>query len=99
MMGRVALLAALALVVGGWSSTPASRTIGGLLEGFPSRNLYAVRTVAVGGELLEIIADLGPKPLDPNSFAKVNRVLATLRVQPPRVVRPRNGRLAADGVA
>ena len=71
---------------------------GGPLEGFSWRDLYAVRSVAVGGELLEIVADLGPKPLAANSFAKVNRVLATLRVQPPRIVRAHNGSLAADGV-
>jgi hypothetical protein len=72
---------------------------GGPLEGFSSRDLYAVRSVVVGGELLEVIADLGPRPLAPNSFTKANRVLATLRVQPPRIVHPHDGRLAFGGVA
>lgn len=71
----------------------------GPLEGFPAGDAYAVRTVAVGGEMLELVADLGPRPLAPDSFRRLNRVLATLRVRPPRVVRARNGRLDADGVA
>jgi len=71
---------------------------GGPLEGFPWRDRYAVRSVAVGGELLEVIADLGPKPASASSLAKVNQVLATLHVQPPRIVRAHNGRLGNDGV-
>lgn len=72
---------------------------GGPLEGFSWRDRYAVRSVAIDGELLEIVADLGPKPLAANSFAKVNRVLATLRVQPPRILHAHNRRLGTDGVA
>jgi hypothetical protein len=71
---------------------------GGPLEGFSSRDLYAVRSVVIGGELLEVIADLGPKPLAADGFGKVNRVLGTLRVQPPRIVHARNRRLAFGGV-
>jgi hypothetical protein len=71
----------------------------GPLEGFSWHDLYAVRSVLIGGEMLEVIADLGPKPLAANSFAKVNHVLATLRVQPPRFVRAHNGRVEFDGVA
>lgn len=71
----------------------------GPLEGFPPGDVYAIRTVTLGGELLEVIADLGPKPFDANSLVHANRVLGTLRVQRPRLVRPRNRRLAAGGVA
>jgi hypothetical protein len=74
------------------------RDLGGPLEGFSSRDVYAVRSVAMGGELLEIVADLGPRPLAAASFAKANRVLATLRVEPPRIVRAHNGSLGTDGV-
>ena len=72
---------------------------GGPLEGFSWRDRYAVRSVVVGGEQLEIVADLGPKPLAASSFARVNRVLATLRVQAPRIVGAHAGRLGFDGVA
>lgn len=72
---------------------------GGPLEGFSWHDRYAVRSVAVGGELLEIVADLGPKPASASSLVKVSRVLATLRVQAPRIVRAHNGRLGVDGVS
>jgi hypothetical protein len=71
----------------------------GPLEGFPASDVYAVRSVLLGGEQLEFVADFGPKPLAANSLQKVNRVLGTLRVQPPRVLLPHGGRLASDGVA
>lgn len=71
----------------------------GPLEGFTATDAYAIRSVMVGGELLEVIADLGPRPLSSHSLAKVNRVLATLHVQPPRIVLAHNGRLGTDGVA
>jgi hypothetical protein len=71
----------------------------GPLEGFPATHAYAIRSVTVGGELLEVIADLGPRPLSSYSFARVDRVLSTLRVQSPRIVRAHNGRLGIDGVA
>lgn len=72
---------------------------GGPLEGFSWRDRYAVRSVVVGGEQLEIVADLGPKPLAASSFARVNRMLATLRVQAPRIVGAHAGRPGFDGVA
>jgi hypothetical protein len=71
----------------------------GPLEGFPASDAYAVRSMLLGGEQLEVVADLGPKPLAASSLQKVNRVLGTLRVQPPRVLLPHHGRLASDGVA
>jgi hypothetical protein len=71
----------------------------GPLEGFPDGDSYAVRTVTLGEELVELVADLGPKPFSETALQRVNRVLTTLRVQPPRVVRPRQGRLASGGVA
>ena len=75
------------------------RDLSGPFEGFPSEDAFALRTARVGGDMLEVLADLGPKPLSANALRRVNAVLATLRVLPPRVLHPRNGRLAADGVA
>jgi hypothetical protein len=69
------------------------------LEGFSSRDAYAIRTIRLSGELLEVIADFGPKPLVRGGLDRANRVLATLRVTPPRVVSAANGRLAWGGVA
>lgn len=69
------------------------------LEGFGTEDAYFVRTARLRGEMLEIVADLGPKPLAPGALRKVNAVLTTLRVLPPRVLRLRQGRLAADGVS
>jgi hypothetical protein len=69
------------------------------MEGFPTDDVYAVRNVLLGGEQLEVLADLGPKPLAANSLQKLNGVLGTLRVQPPRVLLPHRRRLASDGVA
>jgi hypothetical protein len=71
----------------------------GPLEGFSGDDAFAVRTVAVGEELLELVADLGPKPFSDGSLQKADSVLATLRVRRPRVVRPRGRRLAWGGVA
>jgi hypothetical protein len=69
------------------------------MEGFPTDDVYAVRSMLLGDEQLQIVADLGPKPLAANSLQKLNRVLSTLRVQPPRVLLPNYGHLASDGVA
>jgi hypothetical protein len=75
------------------------RDISAGMEGFPTDNVYAVRNVLLGGEQLQVLADLGPKPLAANSLQKLNRELRTLRVRPPRVLLPQHGRLASDGVA
>jgi hypothetical protein len=72
---------------------------GGPLEGFPASDAYAIKSATVRGEPLEVVADLGPKPLAAASLAKLNRVLATLRVQPPRIVLAHNDRLGFDRVA
>ncbi len=69
------------------------------LEGFQPGHLYAIRTVTLGGELLEVVVDFGPKPVAPDRLRELNRLLATLRVRPPTVVRAHNGRLARDGIA
>jgi len=71
----------------------------GGLEGFGTRDAYAVRNVTVRGELLEVVADLGPKPLATDALPRINRLLPTLRVQPPRIVRARGRLLAAGGLA
>ncbi len=73
--------------------------VGGPFEGFPQDDAYAIRTARLDGEMLEVLADLGPKPLAPDALGKANAALATLRVLPSRVLRPRRRRLAADGVA
>jgi hypothetical protein len=72
---------------------------GAPLEGFPTGDAFAIRSVTVGDEVLEIVADLGPKPLAPERLYELNRLLATLHVRSPRVLRPRKGRLVSDGVA
>lgn len=77
----------------------AKRNLTGAMEGFGTSDMYAIRSARLGGEMLEVLADLGPKPFAPSSIRKVNVVLRTLRALPPRVVRPRDGRLAADGVS
>ena len=71
----------------------------GGMEGFDGQDTFARRDVRLGGDLLDVLADLGPKPHVASALRKVNAVLASLRVLPPRVLRPRNGRLAADGIS
>jgi len=75
------------------------RDLSGPFEGFPAGDAYALRTARLGGDMLEVLADLGPKPVRPSALRKANAVLATLRVLPPKVVRPQNGRLTSDGVS
>jgi hypothetical protein len=75
------------------------RDLTGAMEGFGTSDVYALRTARLGGDMIEVLADFGPKPLARSALRRANAVLATLRVLPPTVVRPRNGRLAADGVA
>lgn len=75
------------------------RDLSGPFEGFPASDAFALRTARLRGEMLEILADLGPKPLASGALRNVNTVLATLRVLPPRVLRSQDGRLASDGVA
>lgn len=71
----------------------------GGLEGFGSADTYGIRNATLGGQMLEVVADLGPKPFRRSSLRKVNGVLETLRVLPPRVLLPQHGRLEADGVS
>jgi hypothetical protein len=60
----------------------------GPMEGFRAGDVYAMRSALLGEEQLQVVADLGPKPLAANSLQKLDRVLGTLRVQPPRVLLP-----------
>jgi hypothetical protein len=71
----------------------------GGLEGFPQNDAFARLEARLGGSMVEVLADLGPRPHVASALRKANSVLASLRILPPRVVRPSNGRLAADGVA
>jgi hypothetical protein len=71
----------------------------GPFEGFPLDHVFARRSVTASGELVDVLVDLGPKPAGRARLTAVNRILATLRVQLPRVIRPRAGRLAHDGVS
>jgi hypothetical protein len=69
------------------------------LEGFPSGHTYAVRSANLGGELVEVVADLGPKPFAPVRLHETNEVVSTLKVPQPRVLPARNGALEADGLS
>jgi hypothetical protein len=69
------------------------------LEGFPAGDTYAIRTVLLGEEQIELVADFGPRPFALNRLNELNRLVRTLRVRPPRVIRPRHGRLGWDGVS
>jgi hypothetical protein len=73
--------------------------LGGPFEGFPSGHLYASRSVTYKGEALEVLVDLGPKPVGRSELAAVNRILASLQVAAPRVVEPARGVLAAEGIS
>jgi hypothetical protein len=75
------------------------RDLSGALEGFPSEDVFAVRTVTLGEELLELVVDLGPKPLAAGRLRELNRVLATVRVRSPRILQPHAARLAGDGIS
>jgi hypothetical protein len=72
--------------------------LAGGLEGFPPDRALARRDVRIGGEQLEVMADFGPKPVGADARRRANRILATLRVRPPRVIRPHSGKLAYDGL-
>jgi hypothetical protein len=74
------------------------RDLSGPLEGFAGDDAFAVRSVTVDEELLELVADLGPRPVSDAALRKANSVLATVRVRSPRIVRPRGRKLAARGV-
>jgi hypothetical protein len=71
----------------------------GPLEGFPFRHAFAGRSATVNGEVLQVLVDLGPKPVGKSRLQDVNRVLRSLRVPSPRVLHARNGVLAAEGVS
>jgi hypothetical protein len=73
--------------------------IGTPLEGFAPADAFATRSVKLRGEFLQIVADLGPKPVGSDRLRALNRVLATLGLRSARVLRPRRGRLARDGLA
>ena len=73
--------------------------LSGPFEGFPDDHAFALRTVTVNGELLEAVADLGPKPGGAARLAEVNRVLHTLRVGSARILHPHGGVLAAHGLS
>jgi hypothetical protein len=75
------------------------RDFSGPPEGFAGDDAFAVRDVTVDEELIELVADLGPKPVADSALRKADSVLATLRVRPPRIVRPRGRILASGGVA
>jgi hypothetical protein len=49
--------------------------------------------------LLQVLVNLGPKPVAESRLRYVNRVLRSLRVPSPRIVRPRGGVLASDGLS
>jgi len=69
------------------------------LEGFPLGHAFAVRSANLDGEIVEILADLGPKPLVGDRLREANRIVETLKVGAFNVVRPRGGLLARDRVS
>jgi len=71
----------------------------GGMEGFSGDDRFARLDARLGGDMVDVLADLGPNPDVGAALGKANAVLATLRVLPSRVLRSRNGRLAADGVS
>jgi hypothetical protein len=71
----------------------------GGMEGFAGNDTFARLDARLDGEMLDVLADLGPKPHLASALRTANAVLATLGVAPPRVLRPSHGLLAADGVA
>jgi hypothetical protein len=75
------------------------RGMSGPFEGFPDTDAFAGRSATINGEVLQVLVDLGPKPVAEKRLHDVNRVLRTLRVPSPRVVRPREGSLAFDGLS
>jgi hypothetical protein len=75
------------------------RGMNGPFEGFPGENAFAGRSATVNGEVLQVLVDLGPKPVPASRLRDVNKVLRSLSVRSPRVVRPHNGLLSADGVS
>ena len=75
------------------------RGLAGPFEGFPLGHAFAGRSATVNGEVLQVLVDLGPKPVPESRLRGVNRVLRSLRVPSPRIVRPRDGILASDGVS
>jgi len=72
--------------------------LAGGFEGFPADRALAQRQVLIGGEQLEVMVDFGPRPARDEARRRANRILATLRVRPPRVIRPHDGKLAYDGL-
>jgi hypothetical protein len=75
------------------------RDVTGPLEGFPLDHAFAVRTANLDGEIVEILADLGPRPLGANRLRAANRIVETLKVGAFHWVRPRGGLLSRDRVS
>jgi hypothetical protein len=75
------------------------RGMSGPFEGFPLGHAFAGRSATVNGEVLQVLVDLGPKPVAATRLRDVNRVLRTLRVPAPRIVRPHDGVLRSDGIS
>ena len=68
-------------------------------EGFPQGHAYAERAATINGEVLQALADLGPKSGAAKRLRDANRVLRTLHVPSPRVLRPHHGLLSAAGLS
>jgi len=75
------------------------RGMNGPFEGFSDEDAFAGRSATVNGEVLQVLVDLGPKPVPAARLREVNKVLRSLSVPAPRVLRPHNGLLGADGVS
>lgn len=75
------------------------RDVSGPFEGFPFDHAFAIRSVNLDGELVQVLADLGPKPVAPARLREANRIVESLKVSPTRVIRPHDGVLSRDGVS
>ena len=75
------------------------RDLSGPFEGFPFDHAFAIRSANLDGEIVEVLADLGPKPLAAARLWDANRIASSLVVRPARVLHAHEGVLARDGVS
>jgi hypothetical protein len=75
------------------------RDLSGPFEGFPLDHAFAIRSANLDGEIVEVLADLGPKPLAASRLRDANRIISSLAVLPAHVLHPHDGVLSRDGLS